>query len=185
MNTTEFFDSLIQLGWKVSLKQTPSFNLPAAIKNRYPSIPIEVTDFLSRIKLCANQQETVWFMSESDYSRNKNDSLFRWNDCEGISLSAAAENDQWRSEVESFWDKHFPILLSVFLDYAYIAVNVSEENFGAIVVGEGPEFEESAEIAYSNLEEFFTAFIEKLNGQNDTYKLWMIRDPIQPSRQKW
>lgn len=166
---------MTDLGWSVLLRKTPSFNLNPSIKQRYPLIPIEVTNFLSRIEFCKNQQETVWFMSESDYNYKGDDTSFWWNEFERISLDAAGKDNQWRFEIESFWNNHFPVLLSVFSEYAYIAVDVSKENFGAIVVGVEPEFEEIT-VFYPNLEEFFTAFVDKLRERNNNYELWMIKD---------
>jgi hypothetical protein len=37
----------------------------------------------------------------------------RWDEWERQSLDAAGEDDEWRARIRSFWDTHFPILLSV------------------------------------------------------------------------
>ena len=45
--------------------------------------------------------------------------------------------------ITHFWDTHIPMMSAVHSEYAYLAISLSSEEYGAIVYGYAPEFEES------------------------------------------
>ena len=90
---------------------------------------------------CANKAETAWFLCQPDYD-GTSDSAYRWNEFELQSLEAAEGDDDWRREITRFWDRHFPIFLSVKAGYSFLALRLTEPDYGAVVYGHEPEYEE-------------------------------------------
>ncbi len=116
-------------------------------QKRYQHIPLEYSHFLQSFKSIQNQDDDVWFVSIEDFNEtSKND--FKWNEFELISLEAC-ENEEEIDQVRSFWDRHIPILISVKDEYEYLALCVDEQNFGVIVHGMEPEFEEVSKVSES------------------------------------
>ncbi|ARU04503.1 hypothetical protein CCO03_07270 [Comamonas serinivorans] len=106
-----------------------------------------------------NPAQTVWFYGLADHA-GQSDAAFSWDFAQRLSLDAAvSEADTWA--VRTFWQAHTPFAASVAGDYAYLALR----HDGAVVVGQGPEFEESAEWLADSLPAFFTAFVAHLTGQ--------------------
>ncbi|MGO3886892.1 MAG: hypothetical protein ACTJHU_11405 [Mycetocola sp.] len=136
---------LVAAGW---LFTAPALGSPAAAFVRLPAAVVEWTRSFSQL---SSPDESVWFLSQDDYSATQIDG-FAWNAFETLSLEAAdtvAEADA----IRRFWRSHCPILLSVRDHYAYLAVR----DDGAIVFGEEPEFEDTRVVASS-----FDAFCDAL-----------------------
>ena len=148
MNRDEVLSVLRQSGWKVTASPDAEFILPDEISQRYPSVPREILAFLSCLQLCTNPDETAWFLTRSDFE-GAGGSAFRWNEFECMSLDAADGDPQWQSDIRSFWDSHFPFMLSVKSGYAYFAVCLTPEKLGTVVSGCEPEFEEASEVSTS------------------------------------
>jgi hypothetical protein len=143
-------DLLIQLerlkraGWNVELL-APGTDLPPQIIERYRWLPREIMKLVSTVGVAVSADEKAWILSAADY-RGTATSAFAWNEWERLSLSAAGDDERWRSEITGFWDRNFPLVMSVKSGYAYFAV---ERDSLAVVVGEEPVFEEPHQVARS------------------------------------
>ncbi|MCC8437763.1 SMI1/KNR4 family protein [Brevibacillus sp. M2.1A] len=73
-----------------------------------------------------------------------------------MSLESACDDDSWKQEITKFWDRYLPIALSVRNGYTVYAIDLGSE-FGSIVCGYEPEFEEVEQIASS-----FEQFLDKI-----------------------
>lgn len=111
--------------------------------------------FLRRTKIVKqliSPNEKTWFLCEDEYNNNS-DIAFKWNEFELLSLEVAEDDDEWRSEITSWWDKKLPIVMSVNDGYSFYAIDLSNDK-GAIVRGYEPEFEEVEKVA-NTIEDFF------------------------------
>jgi hypothetical protein len=134
------------------LKNNDIKNLPQNVFERY-NIPIEYKQFLENIESCINADENVWFLCIEDYLPKSEDD-FRWNEFELISLESADDDAELINRIKNYWNKHFPIIMSVRGDYEYYAINVENKK---IVYGCEPEFEESKIVAHD-----FYELLEKI-----------------------
>jgi len=150
--------TLRRRGWKVRRVSRARKLLPPTLAGRYPRVPAGVLRLLSALEACVSPKETVWFLTAEDYART-DDVGFRWNEFEIMSLEAADGDPELESEIRSFWDGHFPVMLAVHSDYDYLAVRVSD---GAVVHGYAPEWEEPSEVAPS-----FAALLTALEAEAD------------------
>lgn len=139
--------SLVKLGWKVR-EAGQSVELPIEIRSRYSWLSKEVWQFVSEFDVILSPDERAWVNTHRDLTGNSA-AAFAWNEWEVISLEAARDNLKWRNDTTAFWDKHFPLLMSVKSCYAYFAVCGD----GSIVGGEEPDFEETDTVA-SDLRSF-------------------------------
>jgi len=134
----EALRSLRSTGWMVQELATPE-PLPRHVQERYAWLPDNIRQFVEAIELAFSANEKTWLLT-----------VFVWNEWEVQSLDATSAVAD-RARIVTFWDKHFPLLMSVRSGYAYLAV---EKDSLAIVEGTEPEFEESRLIAGSALELF-------------------------------
>lgn len=155
MNTAEMIAGLRQRGWTIEASGTDLL-LPADLSARYSRLPELLVTFLSGLSLCANHDQTIWFLCPPDY-HGRADSAFRWNEFEQLSLTAAEGDSRATEKIRAFWDHHFPFMLSVRSGYEFFAVCTSSEHFGAVVQGGEPEFEEVSTVAGS-----FSEFASRL-----------------------
>lgn len=140
-------------GWDIKWKEKKECNLPEIVKNRYPNIDKKWFAFISCVESVVSQDETTWFLCSNDYNAQNEDS-FQWNEWEMISLESAEDDKEWQREIQNFWDKYFPIVMSVKDGYSYYAMSMKD---GSIVYGMEPEFEECQVIADS-----FCDFMQKI-----------------------
>jgi len=117
--------------------------------------------------MCINPDETCWFLCGDDFN-GSSDSAYCWNEIESQSIEIAEGYPEWKAEIKEFWDKHLPIMLSVKSGYAYFAVNLFD-NFGAVVYGIEPEYEETEKIANS-----FDDFLLRILTKEDDALLSML-----------
>lgn len=117
-------------GWQIKEDRTQQFELPPALLVRYPILPQSLKEFLTGLTVCANAEQTAWFLCRDDY-HSQSDSSWRWNELE-LMLLEWADTKQERDEITAFWDRHYPFLLSVRTGYAFFAVNLAS---GQIVHG--------------------------------------------------
>jgi hypothetical protein len=150
----DFINWIKNNGWKITLENNDIKNLPRNVFERY-NIPVEYKQFLGNVKNCVNADENVWFLCIEDYLPKSEDS-FRWNEFELISLEAA-DDIELTNKIKNYWNKHFPIIMSVEGDYEYYAINVENKK---IVYGYEPEFEESKTVA-NNFYELLEKIINK------------------------
>jgi len=126
-------------GWDVSIKKDEKYILGDAVTNRYPIIPFQYEEFLKKITHCVSPNKKFWFLCEDDY-RGKSDSAFSWNEFELIALESAENDLQWQNEIKSFWDRFFPICISVNSGYAFYAIDTLVD-VGFVRYGFEPEFD--------------------------------------------
>lgn len=148
----EFINWAKDNNWDLIQKNQVSLKLKDDITLRYNGIPDEYIEFLKNVKQLISPSEKTWFLCEDEYNSNS-DIAFKWNEFELLSLEVAEDDDEWKSEIISWWDEKLPIVMSVDGEYSFYAIDLSN-NKGTIVKGCEPEFEEVDEIA-SNIEEFF------------------------------
>lgn len=147
----EFINWAKRNNWSIIEKKEKNLCLETDIISRYKVIPSEYVELLKRIKQMIAPNEKAWFICEDEYN-DKSEIVFKWNEFELISLEAVKDDDEWKSEIISWWNEKLPIFLSVNDGYSFYAIDLSN-NKGSIVKGYEPEFEETEEVA-SSFEEF-------------------------------
>lgn len=153
---TEFYKWLDTHGWNVVLKESEELELDSSFRKRYKGIVKEYEEFLKRFKSVISKDETTWFLCSGEYM-NQSDLAFKWNEFELQSLEAAEDDEEWKCAIVQWWDGKLPIIMSVKGGYSFYAIDL-KDNYGAIVRGEEPEYEET-EIVASDLNHFFQAVI--------------------------
>lgn len=153
-----FTDWAIAEGWQLS-ESTLLKDIPTELNERYPGIPSDYIDFARKLELCVSPDEKSWFLTLTDFNGNS-DSAFKWNEIE-LMCTEAAENDlEWKDEISSFWDNHIPIMLSVKDGYSFFAIRLNSDNYGSVVHGEEPEFEDT-DIVAKSFGDFLENFVQK------------------------
>ena len=142
MDLLKFDNLLRQAGWRIRRSDVPRA-LPSEVVARYPWVTSEMLEYSAGLDEAVSSDEKAWLLAPPDFAGNPS-GAYAWNEWELQSLVAAADDDEWRAGIQAFWDRHFPILMSVKSGYAYFAIDRESR---AIVVGEEPEFEEAAPIA--------------------------------------
>ena len=165
MDRASIIRQLRERGWRIDDAPDTPFRLPEALVSRYPRLPETLTSFLSGLRECTDAKETRWFLCWPDY-QGVSSSQFRWNEWEELSLQAARDSrdERWEASVRAFWDLHFPFMLSVADGYSYFAIRVAPSEFGRVVFGREPEFEEVNIVADS-----FDRFIQEM--VDDTFPM--------------
>ena len=149
--SSEFIAWAKNQGWNVIDRHENGLRLSDVIVGRYKTICNEHLGFLKNVKQCITPSEKTWFICEDDYNDNS-DIAFKWNEFEVLSLDAAKDDDEWKSEISTWWDSHLPIIMSVDDGYSFYAIDLKND-VGAIVQGYEPEFEEVEKVA-DNFDEF-------------------------------
>ncbi|HEY1550146.1 MAG TPA: hypothetical protein VGG28_20100 [Kofleriaceae bacterium] len=135
-------EALRACGWRVSLG--PRESLPPEISSRYPWLPDEYREVAEHARVLCNAGETAWVLTAGEFA-GTSESAYAWNESEQQSLDAADDENQ-RAAVQSFWNRHLPILFSVKSGYAYLAI---AQDTLQIVQGEEPEYEDATVVAPS------------------------------------
>lgn len=162
----EFLNILRRAGWNIATSSGDVLNLNPAVLARYPHIPDAYLTFLRHVAECSNPAQTAWFLCASDYNADgSDDTTFRWNEWERLSFEAADGNQEEVERIRQFWNSHLPIMSSVSSDYAYLAISMSPADYGAIVHGFAPEFEESPQRVCGSFDEFLDAFGRIVAGE--------------------
>ena len=164
---SDLLTALRDKGWNIQLSDSREPLLPPDLQRRYPRVPVELTDFLERLESCVNADENIWFLCREDFRRT-DDQSFRWNELELMGLET--DDVELQTKTREFWDMHLPFMLATHSDYDYLAVNLGERSYGAIVHGCAPEMEETSVIAPS-FAQFLTLFSETAAGRRDRYPL--------------
>lgn len=146
---SDALDQLAQGGWSVE-RLSQREPLPAEVAKRYPRLPPDFVEFIEECGLVASPSDTAWLVTTRVVA-GQADVAYAWNEWEVQSLEAAEGDVDWKESITRFWDRHFPVLMSVKNGYAYFALDL--ETF-QVVQGEEPEYEETTPIAGS-LEELF------------------------------
>jgi hypothetical protein len=137
----QFAKVLSKHGWNVSIRQSANVQLPAVLSKRYNTLPSQYREFLETVERCIDPNEVVWFLSIDDFE-GKAATAFAWNDFELQSLDGARKDPDWQREIETFWDKHLPIAISVKAGYSFLALRLEGLPYGCVVVGREPEYED-------------------------------------------
>jgi hypothetical protein len=132
-------DELSQKIWSVELSQSSAWEC-----SRYPEIPIEIKRFLCSFSKVEMNDSKGWLNSADDFS-SVEDRALPFNFIEVMSLESADDED-WKNEIEEFWDVNLPIFISVRDGYEYVAYNLQQ---GTFVYGAEPEFEDTSIVADS------------------------------------
>lgn len=154
--------ALANSGWSVKTSESVGSFLPAPVAERYPTIPQEIVLFLGGLEECINSDRNAWFLCRQEFMRNDPDS-FHWNEYELMSLEAAKDDPAWQKTIRDFWDNHFPFMMAVHSDYDFLAINLHPDDYGQVVHGFGPEFEQVSAIAPS-FTEFVSYFTTVVRG---------------------
>lgn len=103
MENLLFLEALKALQWNISTDKLPdNFCVEDIANGRMQYTPKEFQEFINLFSMCANREDTVWFLSAKDY-QNTDESAFAWNEFEKQSLEYA-ENDNERNKVSEFWE---------------------------------------------------------------------------------
>lgn len=163
---SEYLETLRSFGWKVARKPENTLKLKPEIFIRYPNIPENYLDFLQQVELCMNMAENAWFFTENDFNRNENDSeSFKWNTYERMSLEATDGDEELTAQIIDFWNKHLPIAYAVHSDYAYLAISLTTQEYGAIVYGYGPMFEDTARKVSTSFDNYLESHRQIITGE--------------------
>jgi len=137
-------DQLARRGWRVERlpRREP---LPVDVAKRYPMLPAEHEELIETYGLVASPSDTAWLVTARVVA-GRTDVAHTWDEWEVQSLDAAGDDIEWKQDITRFWDRHFPVLMSVKNGYAYFALDL--ETF-QVVQGEEPEYEETTPIAGS------------------------------------
>lgn len=136
-------------GWRLEGALPGNGELPLPLA----SAPGALTEWVGAFSRLTSADGAVWFLSADDYrgtgtgvgvGTDTDAEAFAWDAFAEMSREAATTGEQL-TEVELFWQRHWPILLSVRDHYCYLAIR----DDGAIVFGEEPEFEEVEVVAGS------------------------------------
>jgi hypothetical protein len=160
-----FLALLRSLGWDVVLRNEGKLELGEEFTARYRDIPEDYLEFLKRVALCANPDSNVWFLGEGDYNGSAGHA-FAWNEFEMMGLEGDELDENSLEKIRKFWREHFPFMLSVHSDYAFLAICVSGDNYGAVMAGYEPEFEVAFRVCDS-FGEFIKLFSMTLKKEAD------------------
>lgn len=136
--------------WNITL-ESDDFKIPEQIATRYP-LPNDWMKFIKAFRCCSNPEDTKWFLTLEDFQPRTDG--FQWNEFELQSLTSAEGDDELKTSILAFWNKHLPIILSVDGEYSYYAINTENGN---VVIGYEPEYEEADIVAQD-----FISFINKI-----------------------
>lgn len=122
--------------------------LPEGLLKRHPGIPPDYLQFLRQFTQITNAENTAWFLSVEDF-RGESETAFLWNEFESQSEEAFQGDAAELESVREFWDKHLPVAMSVKGEYQYLALCLGSENYGAVVYGAEPEYEDAQKVCDS------------------------------------
>ncbi|WP_309380183.1 SMI1/KNR4 family protein [Cerasicoccus frondis] len=156
MHYEDAYKSLSALGWRIRPRTNRNRFIDGEVADRYKEIPKPIENFLSGISECVSPSEQSWFLCEADFAETS-DASFSWNEWENMSLEAADGDTDLTTEITRFWSEYFPFYFSVDGEYQFYAASLRKEDFGVIVHGAEPEFEEVTKVF-----EDFSDFLEHL-----------------------
>ena len=158
-----FLTNLRSKGWEIKLQACPS-TCPESVRQRYNWVPEKVWNFIEETASVVSPDVTAYFNASDEFSGESN-AAYAWDQWELSSLYAAGNDDQWKREITTFWDKHFPIVMSVKDCYAFFAIRKGDLR---IVLGEEPVYEDTVEIA-TTIEDF----LERITNCDSSLARWI------------
>ncbi len=141
-------ERLKAFGWNVEPRRPAALHLPPDIIVRFHRLPAEYIQFLEQVRCCVNATETAWLLTEEDFAGISN-SAFLWNEFEVMSLEAAEDDSDLTISITRFWEWHLPIAMSTKSGYAFLALSLTTEDYGKVVMGREPEFENTVDVCDS------------------------------------
>jgi hypothetical protein len=161
---------LAAANWEiVGAQRDARSTLPAALA-RYHEPSADYLRFVGSIEKCVHPSGDSWFLGLQDFA-GTTDSAFSWDEFEKQSLEASKGDDSWQKEIRRFWDKVLPIAISVRSGYAYLGLCMDSADFGAVVLGREPEFEEITPVVPS-----FQELCRAVSAHLDGYEQPSLRD---------
>jgi hypothetical protein len=144
-----------------------------------PELPVEykkvieiesLWNFLCDVKDCVSPSEQAWFLTYKDLEVDK---LYPYSMFRDISIESADDDKRLIGEIKEFWRSHIPFLFSVKTGYAYFAICLNSEDFGKVVCGFEPEFEEINCFCdnFSGFMEILMLHISKKSVNNTLYAM--------------
>jgi hypothetical protein len=159
---TAFLTTLTTRGWDIRRSSTQR-PISEAVMTRYPWLPTDVVTLQESSDAVVTPDAKAWFLTSVDLA-GESDSAFAWNKWELDSLAAAVNPHQQRS-IRDYWDKHYPIVMSVKSGYAYFALRRDDMT---IVQGEEPEYEEANVIAHA-----FAGLMSMITSDSPILNRWI------------
>lgn len=156
-------DDLQRRGWGVHFGAVPR-PIPEGVELRYGWLPRDIRSLVEEVEYAVSPDEKAWLNTAADLSAD-NDSAFQWNQWEIDSLAAAGSDSRLRRTIRTFWDRHFPVMISLKSGYAYFAIH---EQSSMMVRGEEPEYEYTSVVAES-----FTGFLELIRSNDPRLARWI------------
>ena len=144
----EAVERLKAFGWNVEPRPPTTLHLPPDVIVRFHRLPAEYIQFLEQVRCCVNATETAWLLTEEDFA-GTSDSAFLWDEFEVMSLEAAENDSDLAISVARFWEWHLPIAMSTKSGYAFLALSLTPEDYGKVVMGSEPEFEDTVTVCDS------------------------------------
>jgi hypothetical protein len=154
--------TLSNQGWRV-VRRRQRARVPDICVRRYAWLPEDVTSFVCTFDTAVNPGDQAWLVTWRELA-GQSDSAFAWDEWKKMSLKAAEDDPGLQASIRSFWDEHFPILLSLKSGYGYIAIGKDL----TIVAGDEPEFEETAPVC-----EDFRSFLKLLTDGTNQLGRWI------------
>ena len=132
-----FLEAAVSSGWILQTREKAQPVLPVSIIERYSNIPNAFIEFLSIVLDAAPSDEKAWFLCEANYN-GTSPTTSAWNEWELFDCDNFKDDPDLVVATKKFWDQHFPIMMSVRSDFAYIAIDMSTDHYGTIVFGYSP-----------------------------------------------
>ncbi|MEY8607248.1 SMI1/KNR4 family protein [Muribaculum intestinale] len=164
-NIFNFIKLLVNSGWNCNPAKE-GVSRKKNINVRLNESPSDFKEFVSSFDLLSNKLDTVWFTSIKDYSSTESENSFVWNEFE-ISSLEYAESDEEKKSIISFWDKTLPFLTSVKGGYSYMAIVLNNDDYGKIVYGQEPIYEDTVHVCDS-FQEFLHMFSLHISGETQS-----------------
>ena len=138
-------------GWITKRNESASA-FPDNIVQRFPhSLDTQYYEFICYFSECYTVDEQSWFLCETEYTKEADDTELGWNVMESMSLEAS-EHEHESQSIKEWWDDHLPILLSTRDGYSHFSISLEKGSFGQVVEGYEPVFEDVVIIANSFVE---------------------------------
>ena len=145
--------------WKIIQEKNDINNLPDNNLLIKYNIPGEYKTFLENIKMCENNEQTVWFLCINDYSEESRSS-FIWDEYKNMCSQYPYNEDD---EIENYFKKFLPVVLNIRSEhnfsgnFKYYAINTETNE---IIYGHGLGYGEE----FENIKVISNDFISFLNS---------------------
>lgn len=148
----KFLTWALSNNWQIIENVSLEYNPPPAYRGRIGYFE----DIIKKYNRIANPKLTTWFVVSECINNTEPDS-FSWDEFKKISLNGCID-EIGKNKVEQWWDKHFPIIMSVENGlYEYYTIDATS---GRIGYAFEPFFEEE-EIVAEGLDDFLNKIISE------------------------